>query len=148
MINYFNAIVRETRTNTQIYMTIQFTWFHGTNTVRVNGWNGERWNCNVTAPPPLTSTSNLYGKQWKKKYAQFDAKMEKKCNRKKKNVFVCCSTMKIAWKRSFKCRWKTCIEQCDSNQCTILSLCEWMSVCRISAEKKSFILCHSLDEFQ
>lgn len=35
------------------------TWFHGTNMVRVNGWNGDRWNCNVTAPPPLTRTSNL-----------------------------------------------------------------------------------------
>lgn len=33
--------------------------FHGTNTVRLMGWNGFRWNCNVTAPPPLTNMSNL-----------------------------------------------------------------------------------------
>lgn len=41
------------------------TWFHGTNMVRVNGWNGDRWNCKVTAPPPLTRTSNLLI-EWKK----------------------------------------------------------------------------------
>lgn len=34
-------------------------WFHGTNTVRVKGRNGARWNCNVIAPPPLTKMSNL-----------------------------------------------------------------------------------------
>lgn len=34
-------------------------WFHGTNTVRVKGRNGLRWNCKVTAPPPFTNTSNL-----------------------------------------------------------------------------------------
>lgn len=33
--------------------------FQGTKTVRVSGRNGERWNCKVTAPPPLTKTSNL-----------------------------------------------------------------------------------------
>lgn len=33
--------------------------FQGTNTVRVSGRKGERWNCSVTAPPPLTNTSNL-----------------------------------------------------------------------------------------
>lgn len=35
-------------------------WFQGTNTVLVNGRNGDLWNCNVTAPPPFTSTSNLW----------------------------------------------------------------------------------------
>lgn len=34
-------------------------WFHGTKTVLVSGLNGERWNWRVTAPPPLTNTSNL-----------------------------------------------------------------------------------------
>lgn len=53
--------------------------------MRVNGWNGERWNCNVTAPPPFTSTSNLCkANNELKKYAQFDAKWKK--NEEKKNV--------------------------------------------------------------
>lgn len=87
-INYFNVIISETRTNTQISMTIQFTWFHGTNTVRVIGWNGERWNCNVTAPPPLTRTSNLYGKQRKKKKIRsIWCKMERKKNVTKNREF-------------------------------------------------------------
>lgn len=34
-------------------------WFHGTKTVFRKGLKGERWNCSVTAPPPLTRTSNL-----------------------------------------------------------------------------------------
>lgn len=34
-------------------------WFHGTNTVRVIGRKGARWNCNVIAPPPFTKMSNL-----------------------------------------------------------------------------------------
>lgn len=34
-------------------------WFQGTKTVFLSGLNGDLWNCSVTAPPPLTSTSNL-----------------------------------------------------------------------------------------
>ena len=34
-------------------------WFQGTKTVRVTGRKGERWYCNVIAPPPLTKMSNL-----------------------------------------------------------------------------------------
>lgn len=34
-------------------------WFQGTYNVLVWGLNGLRWNCSVTASPPLTITSNL-----------------------------------------------------------------------------------------
>lgn len=54
-----SPIINEREQTIAICFALQFTWFHGTNTVRVIGWNGERWNCNVTAPPPLTRTSNL-----------------------------------------------------------------------------------------
>lgn len=66
-----------------ICIAIEFTWFHGTNTVRVIGWNGERWNCNVTAPPPLTSTSNLKSNKTKK-LNLLQYKATKKLERKKK----------------------------------------------------------------